>query len=366
MSLTKEPPLTLKSRLEMKSRILVIEDDRILLENTAELLELSGYEVEKAENGKIGVKKVHDFEPDLIVCDVMMPELDGYGVLYILAKNPKTSSIPFIFLTAKTEKEDFRKGMSLGADDYLTKPFDELELLNAVEARLKKIQSLKKEFSQDSAGIQEFIKEAELLNVVGALTEDRKLYTYNSGEFIFREGDFANFIYFVEKGSVKTYKHNDNHKELILEIYSKGDFFGYQAVLEDREYAAFSAALEQSEIYKIPKQDFLKLLYGDVSVSSRFIKMISRNLSDKEDQLVQLAYDSVKKRVAIQLLQLTKEDPENTIDLSRGDFANLIATSKETLVRILSSLKEDGIIDSDGMTIKILQREKLIELQKWS
>lgn len=350
----------------MKSKILVIEDDKILLENTAELLELSGYEVEKAENGKVGVKKVQEFEPDLIVCDVMMPELDGYGVLYILSKNTKTSSIPFIFLTAKTEKEDFRKGMSLGADDYLTKPFDELELLNAIEARLSKIQSLKKEFSNDSKGIQEFIKEAKLLNLVGALTEDRKLYNYNSGEFIFREGDFANFIYFVEIGSVKTYKHNDNHKELILEIYSQGDFFGYQAILENREYAAFSSALEDSKIYKIPKEDFLKLLYGDSTVSSKFIKMISRNLSDKEEQLVQLAYDSVKKRIAFQLVHLTEEGSKNTIDLSRGDFANLIATSKETLVRTLSSLKEEGIIDSDGTRIKILERKKLIEMQKWS
>lgn len=350
----------------MKSKILVIEDDRILLENTAELLELSGYEVEKAENGKIGVNKAQEFEPDLIVCDIMMPELDGYGVLYILSKSPKTATIPFIFLTAKTEKEDFRKGMNLGADDYLTKPFDELELLNTIEARIKKIKSLKKEFSQDSKGIQAFIQEAELINKLSSLTSDRKLYTYSQGEFIFRDGDFANFIYFVEKGSVKTYKHNDHHKELILEIYNKGDFFGYQAVLEEREYSVFAASLEDTEIYKIPKEDFLKLLYGNPAVASRFIKMISRNLSDKEEQLVKLAYDSVKKRVAGQLVKLCKSNPGNTIHLSRGDFANLIATSKETLVRVLSSLKEDGIIDSDGTNIKILEISKLIELQKWS
>ena len=79
----------------------------------------------------------------MIVCDIMMPELDGYGVLHSLSKHKETSTIPFIFLTAKSEKEDFRKGMELGADDYITKPFDGKELLNAIEARLKKIEALK-------------------------------------------------------------------------------------------------------------------------------------------------------------------------------------------------------------------------------
>ena len=119
-------------------KILIIEDNPDVRENTAEILELSNYEVVTAENGKEGVKAASEELPDLIICDVMMPELDGFGVLRILSQNPVTATIPFIFLTARTEKSDFRKGMSLGADDYITKPFDDVDLLNAIEIRLKK------------------------------------------------------------------------------------------------------------------------------------------------------------------------------------------------------------------------------------
>src|SRR4051812_33462814 len=108
-------------------KILLIEDSREMRENTAEILELANYNVITAANGKIGVEYAVKELPDLIICDIMMPELDGYGVLYMLGKNPATASIPFIFLTAKAEKTDLRKGMSMGADDYLTKPFEEME-----------------------------------------------------------------------------------------------------------------------------------------------------------------------------------------------------------------------------------------------
>src|SRR5438067_8625614 len=111
-------------------KILIIEDNEDVRENTREILELSNYKVFEAENGKTGVETALKEKPDLIVCDIMMPVLDGYGVLHLLGKNEETSGIPFIFLTAKSEKTDFRKGMESGADDYLTKPFDGTELLN--------------------------------------------------------------------------------------------------------------------------------------------------------------------------------------------------------------------------------------------
>lgn len=104
-------------------KILVIEDNLEVRENLEEILELYGYDVETAENGKIGVHKALEKQPDLILCDVMMPELDGFGVLNILSRKDKTNGIPFVFLTAKSEKEDWRRGMNLGADDYITKPF---------------------------------------------------------------------------------------------------------------------------------------------------------------------------------------------------------------------------------------------------
>src|ERR1044071_612932 len=141
-------------------KILVIEDNADIRENTAEILSLANYSVITAENGKIGVDLANKEKPDLIMCDIMMPELDGYGVLHILSKKPETALIPFIFLTAKTEKTDIRKGMELGADDYLTKPFDDSELLNAIEARLRKHEMRSRTYSASAAGLDSFLTDA--------------------------------------------------------------------------------------------------------------------------------------------------------------------------------------------------------------
>src|SRR6187399_6989 len=137
-------------------KILLIEDNLEVRENSAEILSLANYNVVVAENGKVGVELAQREKPDLIICDIMMPELDGYGVLHILSKNDQTTNIPFIFLTAKTEKTDIRKGMNLGADDYLTKPFDDTDLLNAIEARLRKKEMLQKNYATSAEGLNEF------------------------------------------------------------------------------------------------------------------------------------------------------------------------------------------------------------------
>ena len=123
-------------------KILLIEDNLEVRENTQEILELASYEVLTAENGKIGVEMAKEIVPDLIICDIMMPELDGYGVLELLSKNKATKQIPFIFLSAKTERSDVRKGMNLGADDYITKPFTEDDLISAIESRMAKMSIL--------------------------------------------------------------------------------------------------------------------------------------------------------------------------------------------------------------------------------
>ena len=144
----------------MKS-ILVIEDNKDIRENTAEILDLAGYKTFTAENGKKGVDIAIKEKPIVIVCDIMMPELDGYGVLHLLRKNENTQAIPFIFLTAKTERSDFRKGMEMGADDYITKPFEDIELLNAIEIRLKKAEILGEQICAYATRLSQFIKDVK-------------------------------------------------------------------------------------------------------------------------------------------------------------------------------------------------------------
>jgi len=170
-------------------KILIIEDNQDVRENISEILELANFETNTAENGKIGVKLAVNNLPDLIICDIMMPELDGYGVLHILNKNPKTTGIPFIFLTAKAEQSDFRKGMNMGADDYIAKPFDETELLNAIEVRLKKNDAVNKAYSPDFKGINSFLEAASNFDSLNGLSLEKQLRSYKKKQIIFHEGD---------------------------------------------------------------------------------------------------------------------------------------------------------------------------------
>lgn len=126
----------------MNKRILIIEDEPEMRRNLAMILRLEGFHPLTAENGRVGLRLASSEKPDLILCDVMMPELDGHGVLSALRSEPSTKSIPFIFLTARGEKPDIRNGMNLGADDYLTKPVAKADLLAAIGSRLKRISQL--------------------------------------------------------------------------------------------------------------------------------------------------------------------------------------------------------------------------------
>ncbi|QDL11730.1 diguanylate cyclase [Brasilonema octagenarum UFV-E1] len=129
------------------TKILVIEDEKLVRENIIDLLAAEDFDTIAAANGRIGLDLALSQTPDLILCDLMMPEVDGYGVLTTLREKAITASIPFIFLTAKSARTDFRQGMDLGADDYLTKPFTRTELLNAIASRLTKQASLAKQVS---------------------------------------------------------------------------------------------------------------------------------------------------------------------------------------------------------------------------
>lgn len=133
-----------------KIKILVIEDDKDVRENICTLLYEEGYEVFSCGSGEHGVETAKEKLPDIIVCDILMSGMDGYAVLAELSKTKKTKSIPFIYLTAKVERDDIRKGMQLGADDYLFKPFKAEELLQAVKTRLKKREALKAESIHNS------------------------------------------------------------------------------------------------------------------------------------------------------------------------------------------------------------------------
>ena len=342
-------------------KILVIEDNTEVRENLCEILELAGYDVVSAENGKLGIDKAKTSDPDLIICDVMMPQLDGFGVLKILNRDPKTFDIPFIFLTARVEKGDIRKGMGLGADDYITKPFDDTELLDAVEMRLKKSERLKEALQDNGGDAQQLFSAARAWEHLKEVTEDASLRTYSKKDQIFESGQFPHFLYYIEEGRVKLSKTNEWGKELITHIYGPGEFFGYKAILRNQEYKASAFTLEKSRIRALPKKDFQELMLQDREFTAYLIQLIAKEAAETEEQLIDLAYSSVRKKTANALLYfLPKDKPEDhLITATREDLASVAGTAKETLIRTLSDFKSEGLIEVEGGDIRILQLEEL-------
>jgi CRP/FNR family cyclic AMP-dependent transcriptional regulator len=345
-------------------KILLIEDNDEVRENTAEILELSNYKVFTAPNGKEGVEVAFRELPDLIVCDIMMPVLDGYGVLHMLSKNPQTSAIPFIFLTAKSEKSDFRKGMEMGADDYITKPFDGIELLNAIEARMRKTDALKKTYTHDARGVNDFLKSAEETGRVQLTSDQREVNGYKKKQELFSEGQRPVAVYFVISGKVKVSRTNEDLKELITNIYSAGDFFGYTAILEETNYRDNAEILEDAELMLIPRKDFLELVSNDATVAKQFIRLLTHNIVEKEESLLNLAYSSLRKKVANGLLQVLDKfkDEKRSVEISRENLANIIGSATESLIRTLSDFKSEGLIDIKHGKITILDEKKLRNL----
>lgn len=329
-------------------KILIIEDNTELRENTAEILELAGFDVVTAQHGKEGVRLASTENPDIIVCDIMMPELDGYGVKQMLSQNEHLKHIPFIFLTAKADKSDFRKGMGLGADDYLTKPFDESDLLNSIKIRLEKSENMGSKISLSGFNYATLITKA---------IEDKKTFNYQKKDILFREFDKAYHVYYIKKGKAKSYKINDDGKEFIFEIFSKGDIIGMWDVLKGEEYFLSVSALEDLEAVRISKDEIQKLLENNYDAAINLIQMMSKDIQDKEERIVQLAYDTVRMRVASALINLydlfTDEKGRSSFKIAREDLAAMVGTSTESVIRTLSDFKKEELINITNNEISI-------------
>jgi len=352
--------------MQTSKTILVIDDNNDLRENTAEILELAGYKTITAENGKQGVDAAVKEKPSLIVCDIMMPELDGYGVLHLLRKNPDTQQIPFIFLTAKTERGDFRKGMEMGADDYVTKPFDDIELLNAIEVRLKKAEVLEQNYSPTPQGLAQFVKDVKNTGLFTQLSEQYAVEQFSKKQTLYYGGKRPRFLYYLVSGKVKAFKLHEDGKEYITDLFSAGDFIGYTALIEDTTYDDSAVILEEAEIMQIPKEEFHQMVFSDINIATKFIRIITQNVKEKEARLLSLAYSSLRKRVAKALVDINEkfynQNRQSIIEFSRDDIAQYVGTATESLIRTLSDFKSEKLIEIKGGKISIINLEKLKHL----
>ncbi|SEW39516.1 cAMP-binding domain of CRP or a regulatory subunit of cAMP-dependent protein kinases [Chitinophaga sp. YR573] len=329
--------------------ILLIEDNKDIRENTAEILEMANYKVLTAPDGKIGVQLAEEEHPDLIVCDITMPVLDGYGVIHLLHKKEHLSNIPFIFLTAKAERADMRKGMDVGADDYITKPFDATDLLNAIECRLKKSALLKKDASAGIDGMQVLLSATSGKEALHTLKEERNVNYYKKKQSVYTEGNHPSCLYFIVKGKVKTYRRNNDGKELITAIYKEGDFIGYIPLLENSVYKENADAIEETELAIIPRKDFEELTHSNVQVLQKFVQLLASNVVEKEVQLLNIAYSSLRKKVADALMFITRKynqanNEKFSIDISRDNLAAIAGVAKESLIRTLGDFRDEKLI----------------------
>lgn len=341
--------------------VLIIEDDTALRENTSEILELKDFRVLAASNGADGVRLATKHIPDLILCDIMMPEKDGYQVLSELSKNPDTNQIPFIFLSAKTERKEVRLGMDLGADDYITKPFLEEELINAIESRLAKSHLLN--LANKNSSIEKFKDINDLKNY---FDDHGELCSFSKGEFIYREGEHANKIYLILKGLVKTHKMDQNGKELITSIQKPDDFLGFTSFLDIVSYQESATAVEDVEMAGVLKSKLKDLVLGNNNLSMVVFNILSENLSVTKDQLLQMAYSSVRKKTAQTILQFAEVLDKGLfedIKISRSDLASVAGIAPESLIRTLSVFKKEGLVEIEGRNIKILKLRELQNLE---
>ncbi|HRH36798.1 MAG TPA: response regulator, partial [Flavobacteriales bacterium] len=268
-------------------RILLIAVDATVRENTAEILELAGYRVLKAEDGRPGVELAKREHPDLIICDIMMPQLDGFGVLHMVGRDPRTSDIPFIFLSARTEGADIRRGMDLGADDYLTKPYEDGALLSAIEGRLARSERIRRTF-EGITDVDRFMGEARGMEALSALGDNKRVKRVRKKDMLFHEGDELDLVPMIISGAVRTFRVNSDGKFFVTGLLGPGDLVCYLGLLQGGRALENAEVIEDGDVSMIRGEDLLALLHKDRDVGMRFIKMLAKDVADREHRLLQL------------------------------------------------------------------------------
>ncbi|BFP41256.1 response regulator [Flavobacteriaceae bacterium GF1] len=343
-------------------KILLVEDDISLRENMEELLDLSGFSVCAVANGRAAIAMAKKEMPDLILCDIMMPEMDGYAVLEHLSASPKTCKIPFVFVSAKTERHDVRKGMDLGADDYLTKPFEEEELLNTIHSRLNKAEALNNAFSDWRTNNVKNNEIRTLHQLKNFFDDHGEILSFKKEESIYKEGDHSNKIYLILKGSVKCYKLDEQGKELITSVYATDEFLGFTSLMDYVPYQEFAVALEDVELAGISKPQLKTILEENQHVSLEVLEVMVESIAEIKKQLLQMAYSSVRKRTAYTLLQFARamgNKMGKPLKIARSDLAGAAGVATESLIRTLSDFKQEGLIAVENRNIIILDPETL-------
>ncbi|MEL7532552.1 MAG: response regulator [Bacteroidota bacterium] len=338
--------------------ILLIEDNLSIRDSMAEILELSGYKIFKASNGKAGLTMAREKMPDLIICDVMMPELDGFGVLSLLAKDPNTQNIPFIFLTSKMEGHDLRKGMNLGADDYLTKPFELSELLQTIELRLQKANARqvplqKQTVSSPNNSVEKYQKQFE------AWTQQFEERIFSPNQILFDAGRHPIFLYYLTSGIAILQQEASLDRAFIRQLQCPPSLLGFEAFCSQQAHSEQAIALNQVRARPIAVKDFNQYLQNEPQLMRYFLQLLAANSLAQQKLQAAYAFASVRKKVALSLLRIHKLIGDQEIDLSRERLASFACVSRGALMRVLAEFREDALISTENTKLSILDVDSL-------
>ena len=200
------------------------------------------------------------------------------------------------------------------------------------------------------------------------ITNDKSCLQYKSSQPIFIEGGHSNGLYCVNEGKIKLHKMGSDGKEQIVRLVKPGDFIGYRALMSGTTYSASATALEDCTICFVPKSMFFSILKKNDEFSEGMMKLLCRNLEESEKRLTEMAYKPVRERLAEALLLIkgTFQDEESnipyTVNFTREDLANLVGTAKETVIRLLSEMKSEKIVKTEGRKIILLEPQKLAQI----
>lgn len=340
-------------------KILIIEDDAEFLKNTIEILQLSSYEVAGCKDGRSGIRKAGEWNPDLIICDIMIPNLDGFGVLQAIRNSEVLRSVLFIFMTGRPDQDFYRKGMELGADDFLTKPFSGTELIRAVETRFKRQEHLNpsernvsvKATSEDFYTIQQ--------NFINRFPE----VPVRKGSPLFEAGQTPRFICFLRTGLIRRIKTDYAGKELTTTLHIAGDFIGVAEFLNGSVYQESAVALADSYINLISVSEFAVAIKEQPGLTGHILNQFAFHAGINQELLMNLAWQDMRGKVAFALVRLHSIAqemglPDQAIKQSRQVIASLAGVAKESAIRVIIEFIEDGFMESgpDGFIIRDIKK----------
>ncbi|MCF8716448.1 response regulator [Joostella atrarenae] len=334
------------------NKILLIEDDKMLRENTVELLKLSKkYKVFSADNGLSGIEMAKEIQPDIILCDIMMNPIDGYKVYNELKSDLKTSQIPFVFISAKGEYKDIRFGMNLGADDYLTKPYTEEDLNEAIDQRLKKVKRIKKDLKRN-----QFLRKN--IDTIDLFKKNAHLKVFKKDSVVYDDLTNTNNLYLIKSGLIKSYQLDTTGKILGLYLFKSNDYIGNFSMNNKTKSIGGnkSVCIQDTVVYCLSTQKLSELIDSSPSIGKAIIDFLTRYIYNIQNQFLPIIYGNSRSKTLTTLHRLKKIlTDENTkfIDLPRHDIANFAGMSTETLIRTLKILEKERVITLDKKKIYI-------------